>query len=91
MDSGDGPELLLREGDTAAGWSVVTRLIASMQHNAVRSLSRPIEVGYGEGPENWSSGDWSATLQPTTGDPIPFKGHWAEIYVRQGMLGRFGC
>ena len=53
MDSGNEPELLLREGDTAAGWAVVTRLIASMEHNAVRSLSRPIEVGYGEGPENW--------------------------------------
>jgi uncharacterized protein (TIGR02246 family) len=36
------------------------------------------------GNELWSSGDWSATLQPTTGNPIPFKGHWAEIYVRQG-------
>ena len=36
------------------------------------------------GNELWSSGDWSATLQPKTGDPIPFKGNWAEIYVREG-------
>jgi hypothetical protein len=45
MDSGDEPQLLLREGDTANGWSVVTRLIAAMEHNHVRSLMRPIEVG----------------------------------------------
>ena len=41
MDSGDEPQLLLREGDTAVGWSVVTRLIAAMEHNQVRSLMRP--------------------------------------------------
>ena len=32
----------------------------------------------------WSSGEWSLTLQAKTGGPIPLKGNWAEIYVRQG-------
>jgi ketosteroid isomerase-like protein len=36
------------------------------------------------GDEAWSSGEWSMTLQPETGDPIPLKGHWSEIYVRDG-------
>jgi ketosteroid isomerase-like protein len=36
------------------------------------------------GDEAWSSGEWSLTLQPETGDPIPLKGHWSEIYVRDG-------
>ena len=36
------------------------------------------------GNELWSSGDWSLTLQGETGDPIPLKGYWSEIYVREG-------
>jgi hypothetical protein len=36
------------------------------------------------GNEVWSSGEWSLTLQPETGDPISLKGHWSEIYVRDG-------
>jgi ketosteroid isomerase-like protein len=36
------------------------------------------------GNELWSSGEWSLTLQGETGDPIPLKGYWSEIYVREG-------
>jgi ketosteroid isomerase-like protein len=36
------------------------------------------------GNEVWSSGEWSLTLQGETGDPIPIKGYWSEIYVREG-------
>jgi ketosteroid isomerase-like protein len=37
-----------------------------------------------EGNELWSNGEWSLTLQGKTGDPIPLKGYWLEIYVREG-------
>jgi ketosteroid isomerase-like protein len=36
------------------------------------------------GNEMWSNGEWSLTLQEKTGDPIPLKGYWSEIYVREG-------
>jgi ketosteroid isomerase-like protein len=36
------------------------------------------------GNEMWSNGEWSLILQAKTGDPIPFKGYWSEIYVREG-------
>lgn len=52
-DSVDAPELLLKEADTANGWDVARRLVASLERNGVRSLSRPIESGYGDGAENW--------------------------------------
>jgi hypothetical protein len=52
-DSVDAPELLLKEADTANGWDVARRLVARLERNCVRSLSRPIESGYGDGPENW--------------------------------------
>ena len=32
----------------------------------------------------WSNGEWSVTLQGKTGDPIPLRGYWSEIYVREG-------
>jgi Ketosteroid isomerase homolog len=34
------------------------------------------------GNEMWSNGEWSLTIQET--DPIPLKGYWSEIYVREG-------
>ena len=36
------------------------------------------------GNEMWGNGEWNLTLQEKTGDPIPLKGYWAEIYVREG-------
>ena len=36
------------------------------------------------GNEIWLNGEWSATLQAETGEPIPIKGHWSEILVRDG-------
>ena len=36
------------------------------------------------GNEMWSNGEWSLTLQEKTGDPIPLKGYWSEIFVREG-------
>ena len=38
-----------------------------------------------DGNEMWSNGEWSLTLQEKTGDPIPLKGYWSEIYVREGV------
>ena len=37
-----------------------------------------------DGNEAWAHGEWSSTLQKKTGDPIPAKGYWSEIYVREG-------
>jgi ketosteroid isomerase-like protein len=34
--------------------------------------------------EVWSNGDFSMTLQAETGEPIPLKGYWSEILVRDG-------
>ena len=36
------------------------------------------------GNEIWLNGEWSATLQAETGEPIPIKGYWSEILVRDG-------
>ena len=36
------------------------------------------------GNEMWSNGEWSLTVQEKTGDPIPLKGYWSEIFVREG-------
>ena len=36
------------------------------------------------GNEIWLNGDFSMTLQAETGEPIPLKGYWSEILVRDG-------
>ena len=35
------------------------------------------------GNELWATGEWSETGQGKTGEPIPIKGYWSEIYVRE--------
>ena len=45
MDSAEAAwDLLLRTTDDGLGWATV-RLAASLEHNGVRSLQRPIESG----------------------------------------------
>ena len=36
------------------------------------------------GNELWATGEWNETGQGKTGEPLPIKGHWACIYVREG-------
>jgi uncharacterized protein (TIGR02246 family) len=36
------------------------------------------------GNEVWATGEWSETGQGKTGEPIPIKGYWLCIYVRDG-------
>jgi|HubBroStandDraft_6_1064221.scaffolds.fasta_scaffold382434_1 ketosteroid isomerase-like protein len=36
------------------------------------------------GNELWVTGEWSETGQGKTGEPIPIKGYWSDIYVREG-------
>jgi uncharacterized protein (TIGR02246 family) len=36
------------------------------------------------GNELWATGEWSETGQGKTGEPIPIKGYWSDIYVREG-------
>jgi len=43
----------------------------------------PHVIGTG-GNELWSSGEWSLTLKGQNFGPVELKGHWAEIYVRDG-------
>jgi ketosteroid isomerase-like protein len=35
------------------------------------------------GNELWATGEWSETGQGKNGEPIPIKGYWACIYVRE--------
>src|SRR4029077_20407136 len=52
-------------------------------HIASTDLDSPHIIGR-DGGDMWASGGWSLTLQETMGDPIPLKGYWSEIYVREG-------
>jgi len=36
------------------------------------------------GNELWATGEWSETGQGKNGEPIPIKGYWSDIYVREG-------
>ena len=36
------------------------------------------------GNELWATGEWSETGQGKNGEPLPIKGHWAGILVREG-------
>ena len=36
------------------------------------------------GNELWGTGEWSETGQGKNGEPIPIKGYWACIFVREG-------
>ena len=36
------------------------------------------------GNELWATGEWSETGQGKHGEPLPIKGYWACIYVREG-------
>ena len=36
------------------------------------------------GNELWATGEWGETGQGKNGEPLPIKGYWACIYVREG-------
>ena len=36
------------------------------------------------GNEVWATGEWSETGQGKNGEPIPIKGYWSDIFVREG-------
>jgi uncharacterized protein (TIGR02246 family) len=36
------------------------------------------------GTELWATGEWSETGQGKNGEPLPIKGYWSAIYVREG-------
>jgi ketosteroid isomerase-like protein len=35
------------------------------------------------GNELWATGEWGETGQGKNGEPLPIKGYWAMIYVRE--------
>jgi hypothetical protein len=46
MDRGDAPEQLLSVGDGDVGWKTITKLIAALERNKIKSLQpRPLEIG----------------------------------------------
>ena len=48
MDTGDGPDLLLRTSDNENGWQTTRGVIAALERHGIKSLERPIEAGTGE-------------------------------------------
>jgi ketosteroid isomerase-like protein len=52
-------------------------------HIAYADQDSPHIIGT-DGNEMWASGGWSPTLEEKMGDPMPLKGYWSEIYVREG-------
>jgi uncharacterized protein (TIGR02246 family) len=58
-------------------WFHFTNYITKADGNAVHLIGTA-------GNELWATGTWSETGQGKNGEPIPMKGHWACIYVREG-------
>jgi hypothetical protein len=52
-------------------------------HTAKADQYSPHIIGTA-GNEMWSNGEWSETLQGKDFGPVPLKGYWSEIYVREG-------
>jgi uncharacterized protein (TIGR02246 family) len=36
------------------------------------------------GNELWATAEWSETGQGKNGEPLPIRGHWTRIYIREG-------
>jgi uncharacterized protein (TIGR02246 family) len=51
--------------------------------NSICKLDAPHLIGTA-GNEAWATAEWSETGRGKNGEPIPIKGYWAEIYVREG-------
>ena len=47
MDKGDAVQHLLSVGDGPEGWRTICRLVAALERNELKSLTRPIEAGSG--------------------------------------------
>jgi hypothetical protein len=57
LDSDGALETIVRFNDTANDWTTLQRLVAALERNAIRNLHpRPLEVGYGDGFDNWVIG-----------------------------------
>jgi hypothetical protein len=64
-------------------WADVFKQIQFSNRLDKRDQNSPHIIGTA-GNELWSNGEWSLTLQGKIGDPIPLRGYWSEIYVREG-------
>ena len=58
-------------------WFHSTNYISKADGNALHVVGTA-------GNEFWATGEWSETGQGKKGEPIPMKGRWACIYVREG-------
>ena len=57
-------------------WWHAKNSIHKVEGNVVHSIGTA-------GNELWATGEWSETGQGKTGEPIPIKGHWFFIFVRE--------
>jgi ketosteroid isomerase-like protein len=58
--------------------------------NHIDKLDGPVHLIGMAGNELWATGEWSETGQSKTGEPIPIKGYWTCIYVREGDDWKIG-
>ena len=57
-------------------WWHPRNCITKLDENAAHLISTA-------GNELWATGEWNETGQGKNGEPLPIKGHWACIYVRE--------
>jgi hypothetical protein len=56
MDAVSAPETLLRTSDDETGWQTVKRLVTALEHNGIKTLARPIEIGEPGNADSWVIG-----------------------------------
>jgi uncharacterized protein (TIGR02246 family) len=89
--------LLPPETDPVYGREAIEKYYADLftQYHASNCVIRPDQysphiIGTGDPkdtftPALWSSGNWSATLKPKTGDSIQLKSKWSSVYVLEDL------
>jgi ketosteroid isomerase-like protein len=60
----------------------------SCTHNSKPDQDASHMIGT-SGDRAWTAGGWSLALQAKSGDPIPLKGYWSAIEVRDGNDWKF--
>ena len=64
-------------------WAEVFKQVQFSNHLDKRDQNSPHIIGT-TGNEAWSNGEWSTTLKGEKFGPVDAKGHWIEIYRREG-------
>jgi hypothetical protein len=53
LDRADPPESLASFADGPDGWKQVSAIVRCLERDQIKSLTKPIELGGGEGPNAW--------------------------------------